>query len=166
MTEYKNLVKDFIERTQDNIKIIDREKLKENKESFEVTQLINSLLGLLVLPHEKRKSISDKYLSDIKTKDLVPENGWPSITIDIGKEKITNLKNLVFYLRNSVAHFGIDFIADDHENICGVSFTNLCPECKETVVFLCKMDMKDLRTFINKLSEVILDNITKTGVHA
>ena len=51
--QYKDTVRDFAERTIKNLEAI--EKMKNNNSNadvYEVTQLINSLLGLLVLIRE------------------------------------------------------------------------------------------------------------------
>lgn len=50
--EYSDVVKDFAERTLVNLRQI--ESLSESGyEAYEVTQLINSLLGLLIFPKER-----------------------------------------------------------------------------------------------------------------
>lgn len=66
--EYQNLVMDFAARTQANLKIIERlakqdvsllvnnpfnEIDEDGVEAYEVTQLVNSLLGLIVCPQQR-----------------------------------------------------------------------------------------------------------------
>ena len=52
-----NLVLDFARRTKKNLEFIEhsltRDRLNSENDVYEVTQLINSLLGLLVFPQQK-----------------------------------------------------------------------------------------------------------------
>ena len=67
--------------------------------------MINSLLGLLVFPQQR-------YLNSIPQLPLeeLYESGWPRIKIISGASDCTDLKQLVRYLRNSIAHFNVEFI--------------------------------------------------------
>lgn len=47
--EYSVLVKDFAKRTRHNLEIIRAHK-EQSQEVYDVTQLVNSFLGLIVLP--------------------------------------------------------------------------------------------------------------------
>lgn len=92
-------IKDFIFRTKENINHVNH--------PYEVTQLINSLIGLLVLPKEKYYNnikdtmIDHKLLNDIKK------------CIEINNShKRCNLKYIVRRIRNSIAHFHIECKAD------------------------------------------------------
>ncbi|NMC57860.1 MAG: hypothetical protein GYA51_00475 [Candidatus Methanofastidiosa archaeon] len=67
--EYENLVVDFITRTKMNLEFIENQALKNNK-VFEVTQLINSMLGLLVFPCETYINlIPQKSISVLERRD-------------------------------------------------------------------------------------------------
>jgi hypothetical protein len=109
---YEEVVRDFALRTRKNLEAL--EALHErNDEVFEVTQLINSMLGLLVFPQQE-------YVESIpKTplKDLL-QDGWPIPRVTGNFQQVTDLNQLIRYLRNAVAHFNIKFIGDgkDGEN--------------------------------------------------
>ena len=113
MTGYE-LEDEFISRTEKNLRAI--EKLsQEGKSVYEVTQLINSLLGLLVLPKERFKTIPEI------TQETMIKEGWP---LPFGENaQVSGLKQLITNMRNAVAHFNIEFIADKNE-IVGIQFKN------------------------------------------
>lgn len=50
--DYNNLVRDFAQRTRHNLDRI-RQLENQNEPVFAITQLINSLLGLLVFPRQE-----------------------------------------------------------------------------------------------------------------
>ena len=52
---YENFIKEFTDRTMENYNRIKNGCIGAQAESYEVTQLINSLFGLLIVPNEKYK---------------------------------------------------------------------------------------------------------------
>lgn len=94
---YEDLVRDFAARTIDNYKRI-------SNEPYEVTQLINSAVGLLVIPQQKHyNKISDKLVSEElldKMKQCVESNSY---------KKALNLQQIARHLRNSIAHARMSF---------------------------------------------------------
>ncbi len=105
--EYRDLVKDFATRTQHNLRII-TDCQRSGNEAYEVTQLINSMLGLLVFPQQR-------YYERLPslTMSRLRELGWPEPILkgDIGE--LEDLRELFRYLRNGIAHFNLDFTATD-----------------------------------------------------
>ena len=49
---YESVIRDFAERTRKNLRAIEDLQAKGG-EAYEVTQLVNSMLGLLVFPRER-----------------------------------------------------------------------------------------------------------------
>jgi len=102
MVEFDDINVDFVRRT---LLIIDQyeQYIPQNiprKEQFEITLLINCLLGLLILPkarHSERIP-SESIESWGMNKEFI--RNW-------GNERNKNLKGLIHQLRNSVAHFDI-----------------------------------------------------------
>jgi len=103
---YKEFIKDFAKRTFDNLKIIcDNEK--EKKTGYEVTQLVNSCIGLLIFPKEE-------YFKKWKQ---IPGMEFPNSHIREIAEKAKCKKEnclcnshygyMLYHLRNAIAHFGI-----------------------------------------------------------
>ena len=92
----KEFIRDYIERTKLNY-----ERLKAGP--YEVTQLINSAIGLLIIPEQK--------LYDKITKQLLNEL---IVHIQINTyDKQPNLKIIARHLRNSVAHARLELKAQE-----------------------------------------------------
>jgi HEPN pEK499 p136 len=118
---YSNVVRDFALRTRKNLAAIDA-LVAANGEAFEVTQLINSMLGLLVFPQQKYvDSIPKTTLAELEQK------GWPIPKIRGEFEQVQDLNQLIRYLRNAVAHFNIQFIDDGRGNIAVLRVWNMAP---------------------------------------
>lgn len=150
MSDYK-LEEEFISRTEKNLRAI--EKLSQDGESvYEVTQLINSLLGLLVYPREK-------FFDEIPeiTRETMINQGWPLPDEEISQ--IQNLRDLVKNMRNAVAHLNIDFIADNNE-IVGIRFKNYCPcdKDREKPLWIGVYRLEPLKKFVNMLLARISKN--------
>ena len=101
---YKEFIRDFVKRTKENY-----EKVKDGP--YEVTQLINSALGLLIIPkeyeNEKEKKGNKIKISD----DFVDEsllNNMISCVDDPYKNNL-DLAELVRHLRNGISHGHMDF---------------------------------------------------------
>ena len=108
MTSYSHLVRDFARRTHKNLEFVELHKADPEIEIYEVTQLINSLLGLVVFPQQK-------YVDRIPPTPLaeLEAQGWPSIKMAQGTSFTETLADFVRHLRNSIAHLHIKFLADD-----------------------------------------------------
>jgi HEPN pEK499 p136 len=119
---YKDLVRDFAHRTKKNLEAIETLQRRDGEaterfqrgdgEVIDVTQLVNSMLGLLVFPKEK---YVDK-LPPIPLQEL-REAGWPIPEVTGKFPQATDLKQLIHYLRNAVAHFNIEFPGDGNADI-------------------------------------------------
>jgi hypothetical protein len=141
---------EFISRTEKNLRAI--EKLSQKGESvYEVTQLINSLLGLLVYPREN-------FFDEIPeiTREAMIKQGWPLPDEEISQ--IQNLRKLVKNMRNAVAHFDIEFIADNNE-IVGIRFKNegALDEGSKTQPWIGEYRLEALKSFV----DMFLDHISK-----
>jgi len=117
--DYELLVADFAERTSSNLAAIRRMRANGDAQVFEVTALINSMLGLLVLPHESYvRSIPAIPLHDLRSQ------GWPVPRVIEPFPNVADLRTLIRYLRNAVAHFNIEFLVDAHLEIVGLRVWN------------------------------------------
>lgn len=110
---YKEFIQDFIKRTKENY-----EKVKDGP--YEVTQLINSAIGLLIIPKEYEKANESENEKKMKNRnktiqisdDFVDEsllNKMISCVDDKYKNNL-DLAELVRHLRNGIAHSRIDFM--------------------------------------------------------
>jgi DNA-binding MarR family transcriptional regulator len=104
----RNEVLGFAARTCENLDCIER-AFKDKASGHVVTQLVSSLLGLIVFPHEKR---FDASLKEIRLDRLAAE-GWPRW--EILKGKCETLRTLVHKLRNAVAHGRLRFSSDSRQ---------------------------------------------------
>jgi len=149
MTEYKDTLKCFIKRTNCNLKTI--QNLSSNGEPpYEVTQLINSLLGLVVLPKEKLfREIPQTAFDDLRA------DGWPDSFLQPSsrKELPDNLRSLSICLRNGVAHFRIE-TTEQGGNISGVTICDMEPK-KDSPHWKVHLTLDDLQCVIDRFGEVV-----------
>ena len=112
MGNYHNLESEFIDRT---LRLIEQYfGALENypfEEQFNYTLTINCLLGLIVMPKEKVISFVP---TDRLTRDFLAEIGAPSL--EVGGE-ISTLRDLIKSLRHAVAHFDINVISENDQNL-------------------------------------------------
>ncbi len=119
---YENVVKDFAERTKVNLELI-RDQKKPRNEIYEVTQLVNSMMGLLIFPKEKywfnKIHNEETHIDKIKYSQAI-SLGWPCINPVVYKhpthyidEEKSRFGNEVSFIRNAFAHNNIDFISEE-----------------------------------------------------
>lgn len=110
MYNFNSFIKDFSKRTMENIKIIDN-----SPEAYKVTQVINSLFGLLIVPNERYNHRNSP--NHGRESNFAKTTVYESI-----KNRIVALKNekryyssykdeypvsdFIKHLRNSLAHAG------------------------------------------------------------
>jgi hypothetical protein len=162
---YKDLVRDFAHRTKKNLEAIETLK-RRDVEVFDVTQLVNSMLGLLVFPKEK---YVDK-IPDIPLQEL-REAGWPIPEVTGKFPQATDLNQLVHYLRNAVAHFNIEFPGDGDADIEVLRVWNIDivrddrkrplrgqdGKILRQKTWEAKLTVKQLRTFATRFIDILLD---------
>jgi hypothetical protein len=102
----------FAQHTLDNLEIIERD-LPVDSKFHPITQLINSLVGLVVFIHEREFV---RHVADLRLSELVGK-GWPRVQIDKDDEKRPTeaLGDFVRHLRNAIAHGRISFSSDSHD---------------------------------------------------
>ncbi len=142
-----DLEDEFIARTQKNLKAIECLKQKGG-EVYEVTQLLNSMLGLLIFPKEKLyKKIQPKNW------DMMVKEGWPLPSGD--NAKVSDLEELIRKMRNAVAHINIELVNDGNE-IIGIRFSSYHRKGQNwTGVY----DIASLRKFV----DMFLDHIQSSS---
>jgi len=94
-------IRDFSKRTKSNYEFI-----KKSNGKYSVTQLINSLVGLLIIPQQKQ--------FDKITESLISTELYEKLSQCVSKntyKKELNLSEIVRHMRNSVAHARMEFIA-------------------------------------------------------
>ncbi len=108
MTEYKDFYKIFAERTKANLEFIEQSK-SSGESVFETTQLINSLLGMIVFLRESDRingSILDKKWKIIQYKEIQDHHNY-----------CKKFSNFIRKFRNALAHGHIDPQIDENQEV-------------------------------------------------
>lgn len=146
---YQNLVKDFALRTRDNLNALRELKNSHpNVKVFEVTQLINSMLGLLVLPQQRCfQAISERSISDMS------KEGWPTPKVEGKYRQVTGLRQFLRYLRNAIAHFNVEFRVSTEGQINGLVVWNVL---EGKVNWRASLSLEDIEKITEKLSQLVI----------
>jgi hypothetical protein len=149
---YRELVKDFAQRTKTNLETLRAFQLdRPDKEVFEVTQLVNLLLGLLVFPEQEFIT----KIPETPIKELV-ETGRPVPQVYGEFEQVENLKQLIRYLRNAVAHFNIKFTENERGQINGLIVWNYNHPREKIINWRAKLTLDDIEKLTDRFIELIL----------
>jgi len=154
MEYHQEFILDFAERTRSNLEFIEAAEA-EGDNVYEVTQLANSLLGLLVFPREHYlQSIPDTPLA------VLVDKGWPKIKTTYGVLPQETLQQLVRMLRNSIAHCNVEFSCDRNRQVDGIKVWNNKNNQKS---WEAQLSIADLRCLAFKFIELIeSENSTET----
>lgn len=155
--DYEHLIHDFANRTFKNLEYIEKHLDDPEAEVYEVTQLINSMLGLLVFPQQTYVNRIPKYsLSELK------EMGWPEVKVtsliqeSADYRPCTDLRMLIRYLRNSISHFNLIFLTDSNTNISGIRVWNIDTfNKKKPKIWEAELDLETLKILTKKFIELI-----------
>lgn len=109
-----DFIADFAQRTLRNLDRVQAQASSGDEGVYPVTQLWNSLLGLIVLPRER----------DLRRIPRIPmtelwSQGWPRLTAHGPEHR--SLRDLVNDLRRAVAHFNVEFTAGSDREITSVT---------------------------------------------
>ena len=166
----KDFVSDFAERTLANLEKIENEKSDDAK--YEVTQLINSLLGLIVFPKE-RKVMDDEWGKALAKYIKIP----PKFNVEENK--------IIQHMRNAISHSHIFFesgnILDKNgkKQITSIKFFD-CKKCEkknqnlpckndkdctkcipgdiDKIDFLLTIPIDDLRSCVKTIANDLIEN--------
>lgn len=97
----ETFIKEFAERTKANY-----QRLRTGP--YEITQLINSMIGLLIIPEQR---VYDKISDSLLDKQLLNKLKDSSCLKRYTYPKQLNLQQICRHLRNAIAHSHIDFKA-------------------------------------------------------
>lgn len=152
MSMYAEFTKDFATITLENLYYIETAE-KNGENTYEVTQLINSFLGLIVFPQEQneervgRVSIDPKIIDDLRLG--VTENTYT------GRHAEVNLQNLIYHFRNAISHGHVEPQADKDKEIFGLEFYD-CNSYKKKEEFRIKVEISLLREFVRAFAEGLI----------
>jgi hypothetical protein len=150
---YEDLVADFARRTRTNLEGLRTIKRQNpNMEVYEVTQLINSMLGLLVFPQQR-------YIDRIPQTPLeeLTADGWPIPKVTGDYPQAEDLQKLVRLLRNGISHFNIEFIPDTQGEISALSIWNTEPRPPHRVTWKAELSIDDLERITSRFTALLLN---------
>ncbi|HRJ21999.1 MAG TPA: HEPN family nuclease [Bryobacteraceae bacterium] len=135
--------REFAQRTLANLRLIEAEAKADPGAAFEVTQLICSLLGVLVMTKERslHRDWRDMPLTD-------PRASWIPTPKCVQGTPCQTVGAALRVLRNGVAHFNVEFVNEGGE-IVGVNLWNINPDTKKTTHRVC-LEAKELRAFAER----------------
>jgi HEPN family protein len=142
---YEDELLSFVKRTRKNLELTEQWRIEHPHADFnEVTHLINSLLGLVVLPKEK-------VLSELQQLDVTPTGipDWRATfrLVQAEGEPPTELRPFIDGLRNSVADGSLDFETDGVE-ITGVTFVQKSRDKPRRTLWRASFALDELRFFL------------------
>jgi len=146
--EYHNVVEDFARRTRENLRQLHMLQTR-GVQVYEVTALVNSMLGLLVFPQQK-------YVDSIPAtplEELIRE-GWPTPQVIGDHPQVSNLRQLIRYLRNAISHFNVQFATDAGGQISGLTVWNV--DRFGRVTWKAKLSVHDLEDIAHRFIALIL----------
>lgn len=150
----RNVALEFAKRTRKNLLFIEQSR-QDGCDVHEVTQLINSMLGLIVFPREEH---FENKIMQLKLDDLVKQ-GWPRINSTKGKAKCKTLGNLLRLLRNSMAHYNLKFSSDSRDGeLVAITVKNFPYEGGKTSDvpdWIAEIPISDLRIFCFKFIDLL-----------
>ena len=144
----------FAERTRKNLEIIEQ-AFQQRAEGHVVTQLVLSLLGLVVFPWERgfRQHIRKVRLA------MLAKEGWPRWEVKMSKGPCDTLYQLVHHLRNAVTHGSFTF-SSDSRNIDDVAIEFEDRESRAQPPKWCaRIQAGELRTFCLRFLELVENTV-------
>jgi hypothetical protein len=101
MSEYSDFPKDFLQRTQKN--------LESYKGQYEVTNLINNCLGLIIIPKQLLRANISEYEFTLTDRTY----GISRKNIKLERNNNYTLSNIIRHIRNGIAHGRIEQVSED-----------------------------------------------------
>ncbi len=148
--EYTSLIHDFAERTLRNLEHIEKQERLGVDQVYPVTQLWNSLLGLVVAPRER-----DVALIPHARLDGPMTSDWSRLTTTFGPEPRT-VQELFRNLRNSVAHFNVEFWPGSSGEIAWIHLWNNAPR-GGPMIWKATISAPDLNALSKQLAHAYLE---------
>jgi hypothetical protein len=146
---YIDVIHEFALRTRKNLEAIDH-LLTVGHEVYEITQLVNSTLGLLVFPQQA-------YVDQIPHTPLkeLERDGWHIPKVTGGFDQAENLNQLIRYLRNAIAHFNIKFIGDGQNKVHLLRVWNENNSGRK--IWEAELSVSDLRSITERFIDLLLN---------
>lgn len=152
LEDENNFAKEFFERTIYNLKLYEEHNATHKEEfKYEVTQLINSLLGLVVFVKEEGVRFNSITLAEIKVEDEIT---WNYCHRDGGRFEDKNFKNFLRHIRNAISHKNLTIKSNGEDEIDSVIFKDK----DRSNVFEVTFTIMEINNMIKKLTQCIGQN--------
>lgn len=167
---------DFAQRTLKNLQVIENQNT-DDAEKFEVTQLVNSLLGLIVFPRERGINLTG-YVACVSTLKKYVMNHKSNLT---NKELMRNLRHAISHshiffeksvIKDKKGNYQIEsitFVNCDYGNNGSPCGGKICDKCRlkqksnQAPDFQLTIPISELRTCVEEFAkEIIAISISKT----
>lgn len=151
-TDENNFAKEFFKRTMYNLNLYEHHnEICKEVFQYEVTQLVNSLLGLVVFVKEEGVAFSSIQLSEIKSESSI---SWNYCDRDGGGLEVKNFKNFLRHIRNAIAHKRLTIKSNDQKEISSIIFNDKDRNNK----FEVELTIDEVKNIVSKLSQCIEQN--------
>jgi hypothetical protein len=144
---------DFVQRTRDNVVAVEAWQRGHNHPSFyEVTFLINSLFGLIIVPQTTLFNEIARYVTAVEPRGI-PE--WNlKFHLSPGELEVpTTIRQLMRGLRNAVAHYRLSFLTQKNE-IVGITFEAPAGRAANSPInWRAEFDLDAVRAFALRLAD-------------
>ncbi len=159
MIKQEDLVREFARRTRTNLDVLRKvQKERTDYKIYEVTQLINSMLGLLVFPEQKYiEQIPETPIEDLE------RDGWPIPEVESTYPQVKNLNELVRYLRNGISHCNLEFLSDDGVEITGIRIWNKDRGGRGKINWKARLKKDDLERITEKFIQLLVQGNPSTN---
>lgn len=141
---------DFAKRTLKNLEILEKSSEEDGSEFYEFTNLMNSLYGLIIVPHGLTDTRNHDKDRKFKLRNIPIENlrnkGWNIPEFCVGEKKINNLPKYITKLRNGLTHFHIQILANEQYKIEGIIIWDL--NGKGVCVWKAKYSIEQLKSTV------------------
>jgi hypothetical protein len=152
---YEDVIADFAKRTEANLRAI-RQLARQGgaTPAFEVTQLVNSMLGLLVFPQQRYlERIPETPIADLASR------GWPIPDMMGDYPQVPHLRQLVRMLRDAITHCNLKFEPGVSDEIEALTVWNTEPRSGK-VTWKARLTVADLDAITTRFVALLLDRKT------
>ncbi len=149
----RNTTEGFAQRVRKNLEFIIK-KRKKGEDVHDVTQLVTSLLGIIVFLWEDGAL---KYLESLRLSELEAK-GWPRWDIQLDERGDTEtLGKLIWHLRNAASHRRLRFSSDHREmQQVDIEFED-APNANAPPNWRAKINATDLKAFCDCFTKRLED---------
>ena len=158
--ESRDTTRGFAERTRRNLELA-RLSRECGSDFHVITQTVNSLLGIVVVPEERVELDRDTFSVTLEELD---QRGWPRWDIELDEPagqctKTERLTDLVWHLRNATAHGRFYFHGDrDSRNLEDVTIRVEDKPTHGAVNWRCRISAESLYDFCIRLCNLIQES--------